>query len=133
MSIYKQAAQLKLRVQVTAEAPNECSGMLSVEQLFGLGSKQLVSTLRQLAKKLKRDESGGELSFLNENENPDTIAELSFNIVKDIYLTKKEEQEKANKQVETKAHNAKIDAIIARKKETELDNMSIEELENLRK
>lgn len=126
MENYKKAAQLKLRIQTSV-------GSLSVEQLFELSLQQLSATATQLSEKLKREESGGDLSFLEQSVKVDPIAELSFNIVKDVYLTKKAEQEEARNEVEIKAYNAEIDAVIASKKKIEFNKLSIEELEKLRK
>lgn len=77
--------------------------------------------------------SGGK-SFLEERKSKkDQDLKLKFDIVLDILQTKKAEQEKASKAQETKAHNQKVLALIEKKKEGQMEEMSIEELESMLK
>jgi orotate phosphoribosyltransferase-like protein len=61
----------------------------------------------------------------------DKITQLQFNIVKDVYLTKKTEAEALRDVAEVKAHNQKILTLIAKKQEDKLGELSVEELEKL--
>ena len=59
--------------------------------------------------------------------------QLRFDILKDVYLTKKKEAEELRNAAEIKAHNQKILTLIAEKKDESLKGKSIEELEGLLK
>lgn len=120
--MYKKASKLKLRFQTNR-------GVLSAEQLWDLSFSDLSSAIKAHLKLLKKDNEN-ELSFLGDVDiNPEE--ELRFNILKDVYITKKEEKEFLRNEAETKAHNQKILALIAEKQEGKLRDMSIEELQKL--
>ena len=123
--MYKEATKLGLRFQTN-------KGLLSTEQLFSLTQTDLASAIKASKKLLKKNDDD-DLGFLEDNSKVDKIEELRFNILKDVYLTKKTENEASRAEAEAKAHNAKIDELILRKRETQLAEMSIEELEKLRK
>jgi hypothetical protein len=125
MSVYKEASMLKLRFTTQV-------GVLSVEQLWDLTQSQLSTTIKNVKKVLTKD-NDDELSFLETNNVVDKENQLRFDILKDIYLTKKSEQERLRNIAETKEFNKKIDTLIAMKKESQLQEMTIEELEKLRK
>ena len=125
MEMYKQAAILGLRVQTT-------KGLLSVEQLWTLKLKDLSDSLKAL-KKNSTKTSDSELDFLEETTEVNVISELAFEIMKDVYLTKREEAKRIKEDVEVKAYNQKILEIIARKQDQDLENKSLEELQALLK
>lgn len=118
-NIYKQAAKSKLRIATSR-------GPLSVEQLYDLSKTEL----DELAVRLEKEHAeSGTKSFLTKSTAKSTAAKLSFDIVLDILNTKVKADETASKAAETREHNQKIQAMILRKKEGELENMSIEDLE----
>jgi len=123
MSIYKQASQRKLRV----ETPR---GSLTVEQLWDLSVDELDAIAVSFH---KQTESLSETTFLASKSTEDKALKLKFDLVLDILNTKVENQERAGKAAETRAHNKKIDELIAAKQESDLSSLSIEELEALRK
>ena len=125
MEMYKQAARLGLRVPTT-------KGLLSVEQLWTLKLKDLSDSLK-LLKKNSTKTSDSELDFLEEVTTVDVVSELAFGIMKDIYLTKREEAKQIKEDAEVKAYNQKIIEIIARKQDQDLENKSLEELQALLK
>ena len=125
MEMYKQAAILGLRVQTT-------KGLLSVDQLWTLKLKDLSDSLKAL-KKNSTKTSDSELDFLEETTKVDVISELAFEIMKDVYLTKREEATRVKEDAEVKAYNQKIIEIIARKQDQDLENKSLEELQALLK
>ncbi len=125
MEMYKQAAILGLRVQTT-------KGLLSVDQLWTLKLKDLSDSLKAL-KKNSTKTSDSELDFLEETTKVDVISELAFEIMKDVYLTKREEATRIKEDAEVKAYNQKIIEIIARKQDQDLENKSLEELQALLK
>ena len=123
--MYKQASKLGLRFQTNR-------GILSVEQLWHLGQTDLSNAVKAVKKVLKKNDDD-ELSFLEDTKVVDVENQLRFDILKDVYLTKKKEAEELRDVAETKAHNQKILALIAEKREGKLRDMSEEELEKLLK
>jgi len=128
MEIYKKASKKKLRFSTNR-------GSLSVEQLWDLPKeeiRQLVIKAREAAKKSSGEVSDTELSFLDAPaKTKATDDELRFEILKDIYLTKKSAEEKAQKKAEAKRNNQKLLDIIARKQDEALEKKSIKELEKM--
>ena len=123
--MYKQASKLKLRFQTNR-------GVLSAEQLWDLSQTDLSNAVKAVKKILKKTDDD-ELSFLEDSKVVDVENQLRFDILKDVYLTKKKEAEELRDAAETKAHNQKILTLIAEKQEGKLKEMSIEELEKLLK
>ena len=123
--MYKKASQLKLRF-VTAV------GQLSVEQLWELNQPQLASAIKAVKKVLNKNDDN-ELSFLEDNNVVDEENQLRFDILKDVYVTKQNAVNESKTIAANKAHNKKIDELIAEKQEGKLKEMSIEDLEKLRK
>ncbi len=123
--MYKQASQLKLRLQTNV-------GLLSVEQLWDLSQNQLSIAIKAVKKVLKKNDDD-ELSFLEDTKEVDVENQLRFDILKDVYLTKKKEADELRSAADIKVHNQKIDSLIAEKQEGKLREMSIEDLEKLRK
>jgi predicted RecB family endonuclease len=123
--MFKQASKLGLRFQTN-------KGILSVEQLWQLSQTDLSNAIKAVKKVLKKNDDD-ELSFLEDTKVVDVENQLRFDILKDVYLTKKKEAEELRNAAETKAHNQKILSLIAEKQEGKLQEMSIEELEKLLK
>lgn len=121
--MYKQASQLKLRFQTS-------SGNLLVEQLWDLTMPQLSSAIKSVKKILAKD-SDDELSFLTEEIKLDIENQLRFDILKDVYLSKKKEIESKRDDAVKKEHNQHILALIAAKQTEELQGKSIAELQAL--
>ena len=122
--MYKQASQLKLRFATKV-------GQLTSEQLWDLTLQQLSIEIKSAKKQIIKSDDN-ELSFLEEGAKIDYVSQLKFDILKDVYLTKQQDANKAFKELEIKRHNNKIDALIAEKKEDNLRNMSIDDLEKMR-
>ena len=124
--LYKKAAQVKLRIQT-------CKGLLSVEDVWGLSLANLDASIRSLAPLVKKYQTeDSDLDFLSSNsstKNEETsLLELSFEILKDVYITKKEEADARAKAKEIKEFNQRIMSLIAEKQENSLKDKSIEEL-----
>ena len=128
MEIYKKASKKKLRF-------NTNRGVLSVEHLWDLPKeeiRELVIKAREAAKKSSGEVNDTELSFLDAPvKTKATDDDLRFEILKDIYLTKKSAEEKAQKRAEAKENNKKILDLIARKQDEALEKKSIAQLEKL--
>ena len=128
MEIYKKASKKKLRF-------NTSRGVLSVENLWDLSKEEIrheVIVARNIARKSEGEINDSELSFLDSPiKTKETDDELRFEILKDIYLTKKYAEEKAQKRAEIKENNKKILDLIARKQDEALEKKSISQLEKL--
>lgn len=128
MEIFKKASKKKLRF-------NTNRGVLSVEQLWDLPKdeiRQLVIKAREAVKKSSGEVNDSELSFLDAPvKTKATDDELRFEILKDIYITKKSAEEKAQKKAESMANNKKILELIARKQDEALEKKSIKDLEKM--
>jgi hypothetical protein len=125
MSNFREATRQKLRVSTS-------QGLLTVEQLWELPLSKLATAIKNVKKTLQKD-NDDELSFLDESKNVDKTQQLTFDVLKEIYLTKKEEADAAKNVAEVKAHNEKILSLIHQKQETELSQKSVEELQALLK
>jgi len=123
--MYKKANQLKLRFSTN-------KGILSVEQLWDLSQVDLSNVIKAVKKVLKKTDDD-ELSFLEDTKVVDVENQLKFDILKDVYLSKKKEAEELRNAAENKAYNQKILSLIAEKQEEGLRGKSIEELEALLK
>lgn len=125
--MYKQASQQKLRFQTNR-------GILSSEQLWDLSQADLSSAIKAVKKTLTKNDDD-ELSFLAESTIVDTDNELRFNILKDVFLTKKKEVDERRNAAEAKKFEQKIITLIAEREEKdmedELNAMSIDELKEL--
>lgn len=126
MEMYKQATRINLQFETE-------KGILNLQQLWTLGTTSLSKAIKAINKKLKeQDKDDDELSFLGTNvssKNKEDV--LRFEILKDIYLTKKQEAEEEAAKVSKKEQNQKILELISRKKDTVLEQMSVEELEKM--
>lgn len=122
--MYKKAAKLKLRF-------NSSKGLLTVEQLFDLTMPELSSLIKKVNTDLKKEARvDDDLAFLEGRDEAESLNSLKFDILKDVYLTKKQEREEAATDQEKKATRQKIAEIIAKKKDEALEKLSIEELES---
>lgn len=120
MEMYKKASREKLRF-------SSPKGTLSVEQLWTLNLSTLSLMIKDQLEVVKVKGSNGELSFL-EMDNIDPIEQLKFDILKDVYLTLKNEAEAAKNEAEDRLKKQKILQLIAVKQDQELMNKSIDEL-----
>lgn len=119
--MFKEASKLKLRFSTS-------KGSLSVEQLWELTQTELATCIKNVKKSLKKGDTEDDLSFLDSATTVDTTEQLRFDILKEVYLTKKSESEAIRNAKEIKEHNQKIMELISSKKESELQNKSVDEL-----
>ncbi len=107
---------------------NTPKGILNPQQLCKLPLEILDTIAIELNEQFKRSKKK---SFLN-NE-PDEQAKLALDLILDIMETK-QNQIKINQQAKANAsYNEKIDKIIATKQEDNLQSLSLEELQALKK
>lgn len=122
MNNFLEASKIKLRIE-TAQ------GSLSVEQLWDLSLSKISDAIKHAKKELKKgDNDDDDLSFLDETKIVDKEAQLRFDILKEIYLYKRDEAKAAREKADNKANNEKIMAIIKQKQEGALQEKSIDEL-----
>jgi len=122
--MYKRASQLALKF-------NSSVGVLNVERLWELKLTQLSTMIKEVKKELKgEEEKDEELSFLNAgNVQTESVNQLRFNILKDVFLTKKAEVEAIVNKQKNAEHNKTIMELIAAKQGEELKSKTIAELE----
>ncbi len=122
MEMYKEASIIALRF-------NTSKGSLTVEQLWQLSQSDLSTSIKNVKKSLNKTNDDNELSFLDNNVVVDTTEQLRFDILKDVYLTKKLKMEAERTAKEDKERRNKILSLIEEKKEGALQSKTIEELE----
>lgn len=115
----EQACKQKLRIETS-------KGLLTIEQLWDLP----LTDLDKMAVSLERKKNAGQTkTFLNVETEADETAKLKFDIVLDVLKTKMDEEAAYKKSIENREHNQKVYAAIARKKDGQLESMTIEQLE----
>ena len=128
-NIYKQAAQQKLRFE-----SKRC--LLTSEDLFTLPISKGEISLRNLAiavnKKLTKSDT--EIpDFLSDEASAQTkeqqLLQLQFDILKDVIETRKEENQQSTEAYKRDQERAAIRELIAKKKQQNLEDLSIDELE----
>jgi phosphoribosylformylglycinamidine (FGAM) synthase PurS component len=126
--MYKKAIKLKLRF-------DSSKGMssLTIEDLYNLPlTSKSNASLQEVAQIIGSQLKNPEVEdYVGEKSTTDTILQLKMDIVKDVIADKLEERESTKNAKADKAEREKIMAIIARKQDTELENMSVEDLNKL--
>ena len=126
--MYKKASRLKLRFESSR-------GPLIAELLWDLKITELKTMVKAQAEKLQKlEKPGDDLSFLEEiitsNETKEIeIEKLRFDILKDVFITRKDEAKDAAADVKKKEELSHLREILRDKKEEELKKLSAEELE----
>lgn len=128
-NIYKQAAQTKLRFASKR-------GFLTVEDLFLLPLSQGEINLRELTIAVNKNlaESNTDVpDFLTDEQQEQTEDQqryqLQLDILKDVIETRKEEIQAAIDAHKRNQERSAIRELIAKKKQQNLENLSVEELE----
>jgi len=101
-------------------------GNISVEDLWVLNLKELDSIYKTLSSELKKTQ---EESLLNVKTQQDQELDTKIEIVKYIFQIKQEEENLRLRAKELKEEEQKIMGILATKRDSNLQNMSEEELE----
>jgi len=127
MGIFQKASRLKLKIETTR-------GPLNVEDLWDL---PLTTTkpgpcLDELYKTFNRQLKETETESLVVSSNKvNELLQLKFDIVKEIIVTKLEENKAASEMKANKENTQKILGIISEKEDEKLKNLSVEELKAL--
>ncbi|MFW6028846.1 MAG: hypothetical protein ACOCRO_01190 [Halanaerobiales bacterium] len=120
MNLFEKATREKLRFSYR--------GSVSVEDLWDLPVEELDKIYKGLNSELKKVE---EDSLLGTKSAKDKSLELKVNIIKYIVETKLEEKEKRAKKAELARRKQKILEIMESKKEEQLKDKSLDELEEM--
>ena len=139
--LYKQASRTDLQFQTV-------KGLVPVNALWNFkldprkdsdgnfirnANTVYISDLIKDVKKVLKKNDDDELSFLESTKVVDTENQLRFDILKDVYLTRKKEEEDLRDEAGIRAHNQKILALIQDKEDEEIKGKSVEELRGLLK
>ena len=103
-------------------------GQLSVEDLWELPVEKLDSIYKSLNTEAKKE---SEESLLHTKSKEAELLAIKIDIVKHIVTVKLEEVKARESAMEQKKYQQRIAEIIAEKKDEQLKNLSIEELEKL--
>jgi phosphopantetheinyl transferase (holo-ACP synthase) len=103
-------------------------GTLVAADLFDLKVEDLDRIYAGLK---KAEETSNTFTLLDTKKKENTDLEIKIALVKEVFDDKMAAKEAAVKAAATKARNQKIQDIIERKKESELEGKSIEELEKM--
>lgn len=126
--IYKRASQLSLRF-------NTPQGLLSVDDLWRIplqsikGNTSLDEISKALNKQLKSSDE--DFSLIDSTKKTDSKIQLQFDIVKDVIETRLAERDIKAREKSEAERKQKILSIIADKKDKQLLDMPLEELEKL--
>ena len=103
-------------------------GLISVEDLWNLSVENLDTIFKTLKSEIKKTT---EESLLDTKTNEDKVLETKIEIVKYIVAVKLTEKEVKENEKRNKEQRQKILSIIANKQDNELQNKSIEELQEM--
>lgn len=104
------------------------NGMISVEDLWDLTPAQLDRVYKALK---KEEKASNEESLMATRTEEDTVNAVKIDIVKYIFETKRLEKEAAKERAEIEAKKKHIRELIAAKKDKQLEELSIEDLEKM--
>ena len=126
VNIFEQASRMKLRFDTSV-------GRVSVEDLWDLPlSSSNKPNLDAIAVDLNRALKGTEESFVR-NVKKDAILQLKFDIVKHVIDTRVAENAAKTEEAQKQAQRDKLDNLIARKEDAKLEELSVDELKEMRK
>lgn len=125
--MFEEASRSKIRFETD-------KGLVTVEDLWDIpleapnGELSLDTLAINIDRQLKTASSE---SFVRKGSRKNRVLELCFNIVKHIIEVKLQERDSATKKAVSKTRIEEISRIISRKKDAELENKSIEDLEKM--
>lgn len=126
-NMFEQASRQKLRFDTGV-------GLLTVEDLWALplSTTNNKPNLDAIAVELNKALKGTEESFVS-NKKKDAILQLKFDLVKHIIDTRMQEIDAKTKEAQRSAQIGKIDELIAAKEDAALSELTIEQLQDLKK
>lgn len=121
VNIFEQASRLKLRYQTS-------KGLVSTEDLWDLA----LTSLDELAKSLnKQVKELAEESFIEVKSTANEKLELAFEVVKHVIRVKLAEKQERELAKEKAAKRQQIMELINQKKNEQLSQMNVADLENM--
>lgn len=117
-TLFREATRLKLRFPY--------KGLISTEDLWDLNENQLDSIYRELSAKQREVVGGG---LINADNSEAATLTLQMKVVEEVFEYKRMAAEDARNASAKKAKRQKVLAALAAKKDEELMNKSVEELE----
>lgn len=120
-NLFEKASKSKFRF-------NTSKGVLTTEDLWDLSLESLDKVAKDLYKKVKESE---EVSFISENKKKDEVTSDKLDVVKFVINYKLEEAKERKQKAEKLAMKRRISDEIARKKDNQISEMSLEDLEKL--
>lgn len=126
-NIFEQASRRALRFESKV-------GLLSVEQLWTLPLTTIGGrvSLDSLAIELNKELKGSEESFVAETKK-DAVTELKLEVVKHIIGVRVAENKAKTEEKQRTDKLATIDALIAKKRDEAMSELTLDELEELKK
>lgn len=129
MNIFEQVSRKKLRFDVPG-----IGGRISTEDLWDLPLQGRGPNLDDIAKGIARQiRESEETSFVEEPSEAKSDLTLALDVVKHVIEAKKAKKAAAEQAAAIKAEKQKIAAILDRKRDSELESKSVEELEAMLK
>lgn len=124
--MFEQAARLKLRFETSR-------GCLSVEDLWDLPltSSRGAANLNDIAIELHHQLKHDTISFVDDDEKPNPVVQLRFDVVKHVIGVRKAENKAALEAKDRAEKKQKILGIMARKADEALESKSEDELREL--
>ena len=124
MSLFEQAARKKIRFETSA-------GVWTVEDLWDmpLEKRGRLANLNDLAIGLHNELQATQVSFVTPVTEKNSDIQLKFDLVKHVIDTRLAENTAAAARVAKAQEKQKLLAILARKKEGDLEGKTVEELE----
>ena len=117
-NIYKEAARLKLRINI--------DGMVNVEDLFDIKLEKLNEKYISLNKEFK--ELGNEEGLLGVSKKDDTLLKLQLSILEDVVSYKLDKLNNAKDLAAKKEKYNRLVEMLSKKQDEELGNLSKEEI-----
>ena len=118
--MYKRAAEKKLRFQTSR-------GSLTVEQVMDLNLTDLSGLVKSIKEGMKKTTTDSELDFLDADKKAskeEELQQLRFDIVKDIYIQKKQATIREANKSSNKRQKQEILEEIARRKKDAMKTLS---------
>ena len=118
INMFEEASRQKLRFQTTA-------GFISTEDLWDLTLKKLDDIAVAINEKIS---ATAKSSFLTPKSSPNETMSLALSILIHIITAKQEEAKKSKDAAERRAQRAKLLEMVEKKKDSELEGLSVEDL-----
>ena len=122
MDIYKQASKIDLKIFTT-------KGNISFNKLWDFDGASLSRIIKNIQSQIKDNDLTDELSFLDDSKpQVDPVLKLKFDIVKDVYLTKKDEANKLRELKSIKEEEQELLGLLKAKQDLQKKDLTEEQI-----